>query len=132
VEDVQAVGSCRRQPPFPPNPGAKPDKLVHSYTVDMQVNYRPGDHPVVFHVQSAGKELRPWQAYASYSLTGGFVLYGFCGDGFVVDKVSGTPAARPSHFDDPRTPADMAAYDPESAAQAGVWDMHLKYSCIRQ
>ena len=65
-------------------------------------------------------------------LTGGFVLYGHCGEGFVVDDVSGTAEARPMHFDEPRNPADMAAYDPESAADAGKRDLHLGYTCVRQ
>jgi len=87
--------------------------------------------PVVFRVTSAGKELQPWQAYASYDLTGGFVLYGHCGDGFVIDKVFGTPEAHPSHFDEPRDPADMAAFDPKSAAASGKKVMHLGYTCVR-
>jgi hypothetical protein len=98
----------------------------------MHVNYEPGDHPIVFRVTSAGKELRPWQAYASYSLTGGFVLYGHCGDGFVVDGVFGTPEAHPGHFDDPRSAGDMAAFDPESASAAGKKDLQLGYTCVRE
>jgi hypothetical protein len=97
----------------------------------MHVDYGPGDHPIVFHVRSGKRDLRPWQAYASYMLTGGFVLYGLCGQGFVVDKVYGTPAARPSHFDEPRDPGDMAEFDPETAAQSGKTDLHLGYSCVR-
>ena len=76
---------------------------------------------------SAGRKLMPWQAYASYMLTGGYVLYGYCGDGFVVDKVFGTPEAHPGHFDD-----GTASFDPESAAQSGKWNLHLGYTCIRE
>jgi hypothetical protein len=36
------------------------------------------------------------------------------------------------HFDEPRTPEDMAAFDPESAAAAGKTDLHLGYTCIRE
>jgi hypothetical protein len=97
----------------------------------MRVNYEAGDHPVIFRVTSAGKELQPWQAYASYQLTGGFVLYGLCGDGFVVDKVFGTSEAHPDHFDDPRTPEDRAMFDPEGAAAAGKKDLQLGYTCVR-
>jgi hypothetical protein len=125
------VGKCERHVPFPDYSKAKPDKAVRSYRVEMHVNYEPGDHPVVFRVTNAGKELRSWQAYASYYLTGGFVLYGHCGDGFVVDKVFGTPEAHPQHFDEPRTPDDMAEFDPEGAATAGKKDLHLGYSCMR-
>jgi hypothetical protein len=97
----------------------------------MHVIYGPEDHPIIFRVSSAGRELRPWQAYASYWLTGGFVLYGLCGEGFVIDKVFGTPQANPGHLDDPRTPDDKAEFDPESAAQSGKRDLHLGYTCIR-
>ena len=64
-------------------------------------------------------------------MTGGFVLYGHCGEGFVVDTVFGTPEARPSHFDEPRSETDMASFDPETAAAHDVWDLHLGYTCIR-
>jgi hypothetical protein len=98
----------------------------------MHVNYAPGDHPVLFRVTSGGKELQPWRAYASYMLTGGFVLYGLCGDGFVVDKVFGTPQASPSHFTESRELGDMAMFDPESAAASGKTDLHLEYTCVRE
>ena len=129
VEKVESIGKCPRKPPFPDEPPVKPDGRVSDYTVEMRLTY-PG--PVKFRVQSGGKTLRPSRAYASYFLTGGFVLYGHCGDGFVVDRVFGTPAAKPSHFDEPRTPDDMADFDPESAAQAGKHDLHLDYSCVRE
>jgi hypothetical protein len=132
AERVEPVGACSRRKPFHNYATVRPDAHVRSYRVSMHVDYRPGDHPIVFHVWSAGREIRPWQAYASYMLTGGFVLYGLCGDGFVVDRVYGTPEARPFHFDDPRTPADMAAFDPESAAQAGKAVLDLGYSCVRE
>lgn|SRR5215469_1237116 len=131
VQSIESVGKCERQSPFPDNSKAKPDKAIRAYRVDMQVTYEPGDHPIAFRVTSGGKELLPWQAYASYDLTGGFVLYGHCGDGFVVDKVYGTAEAHPGHFDDPRSPGDMAMFDPESAAAAGKKDLQLGYTCVR-
>jgi hypothetical protein len=133
-QDVQSVfplGACVRRSPLPVYSGLKPDKRVRAYRVTMDADYRPGDHPIVFHVTSAGKELLPWQAYASYQLTGGFVLYGLCGKGFVVDHVFGTPQARPNNFDDPRTPEDMAEFDPETAANAGKRRLHLGFDCVR-
>ena len=131
VEKIELVGACPAQPSLFDHSEAKPDQAIHAYRVDMHVIYRSGDHPIVFHVWSAGKERRPWQAYASYWLTGDFVLYGHCGNGFVVDTVFGTPEAHPEHFDEPRTPSDSASFDPESAAQAGKRDLHLGYTCIR-
>lgn len=131
VEKMEPVGKCVKQQPFPDYSSAKPDERVRAFTVDMHIDYRPGDHPLEFRVQSAGRELRPWQAYASYMLTGGYVLYGYCAKGFVVDKVYGTHEARPMHFDEPRTPEDAAAFDPESAAAVGKTDLRLGYTCIR-
>ena len=131
VQKVEPIGTCRVQPPFDDTSGAKPDPRVDRYTVNMQVDYRPGDHPIVFQVRGAEGALRPWQAYASYRLTGGFALYGLCGEGFVVDAVFGTQAAKPGHFGDPRTPDDWATFDPETAAASGTWDLQLGYTCIR-
>jgi hypothetical protein len=107
-------------------------KSVRQYRVDMYLHYDAGDNPIAFRVTSSGKELHPWQAYASYDLTGGFVLYGHCGTGFVVDKVFGTSQANPSHFDEPQDPSDMASFDPESAASSGTKNLHLGYTCIRK
>jgi hypothetical protein len=71
VDQIEPVGACARQSPFPDYSKAKPDKSIRGYRVDMHVNYRPGDHPFIIRASSADKPLRPWQAYASYSLTGG-------------------------------------------------------------
>ena len=132
VQHIEPVGTCTPKPPLPAESKEKPSENVHQYRVDMLVNYSPGDHPVVFHVTSASKELQPWQAYASYRLTGGFVLYGLCGEGFVVDRVFGTPQASPSHFTEPRDSGDMAMFDPEGAASSGKTDLHLGYTCVRK
>jgi hypothetical protein len=132
VQAVESVGACVQQLPFPDYSKAKPDKTVREYRVDMHIAYEAGDHPILFSVSSAGKELRPWQAYADYLLTAGFVLYGSCAKGFVVDQVFGPPQANPSHFDEPRTSSDAAMFDPESAAAAGKKDLHLGYTCVRK
>lgn len=132
VDRIEPVGACTQQPAFPDYSSAKPDSAISTYRVDMHVDYSPGDHPIVFRVSSTGKELQPWQAYASYDLTGGFVLYGHCGKGFVVDKVFGTPEANPSHFDEPHTTADMAEFDPEGSAAKGKRDLRLGYTCVRE
>lgn len=128
---VKPVGACVRQRPFADYSNVRPDKRVRSYRVAMHVDYRPGDHPVIFRVTSGRTILHPWRAYASYQLTGGFVLYGLCGEGFAVDRIYGTRAARPAHSDDPRGSGDMAQFDPESASKSGKTDLHLGYSCIR-
>jgi hypothetical protein len=132
VEKIEPVGECAKQLPFPDYSKAMPDKSVREYRVEMHVDYEPGDHPITFRVSHAGKELKPWQAYASYMLTGGFVLYGYCGKGFVVDEVFGTPQASPSHFTEHESPDDAAAFDPESAAASGKKDLNLGYTCVRQ
>jgi hypothetical protein len=146
---IAPLGDCARQPPLPARPTAKPDPLVRAYRVEMDVDTSPGDHPVVFRAtdltaSSAGsasgsaggsaggaRALQPWQAYADYRLTGGFVLYGLCGEGFVVDAVGGTPEASPGHFTEARAEDDMAMFDPYGAADAGKTALSLTYTCVR-
>jgi hypothetical protein len=132
VKEIESIGTCDTQLPLPDYSDAKPDETVRKYRVDMHVNSEPRDHPIIFHVSSAGKDLQPWQAYASYMLTGGFVLYGHCAEGLVIDRFFGTSQAKPSHFDEPRTPDDMAMFDPESAAASGKKNLHLGYTCLRK
>jgi len=126
VQEIEPIGRCKTQLAFPDYSHAKPDRTIRAYQVDMRVDYEPGDHPIIFRVSSKGRELQPWQAYASYTLTGGFVLYGYCGQGFVVDKVFGTPEANPSDSD------EVASFDPENAAAEGKKNLHLGYTCIRK
>ena len=73
VGEIEPIGKCDLKTPLPDYSGAKPDNAVRAYRVEMRVDYEPGDHPIVFLVENSGKELRPWQAYASFRLTGGFV-----------------------------------------------------------
>ena len=89
VEKIEPVGECAKQLPFPDYSKTKPDKSVREYRVEMHIDYEPGDHAITFRVSDAGKELQPWQPYASYMLTGSFVLYEYCGKGFVVDEFLG-------------------------------------------
>ncbi|MGA3135530.1 MAG: hypothetical protein ABSC88_06015 [Terracidiphilus sp.] len=131
--EIEPIGKCDLKAPFPDYSDAKPDKAIRAYRVEMHVDLEPGDHPILVRVLSSWKELRPWQAYASYLLTGGFVLYGKCAKGFIVDRVFGTRQAHPSHFSDPRTPDDMAMFDPpEKPVASGVKDLHLGYTCLRE
>ena len=137
VESIDTVGPCTRHKPFPDYSKERPAKDIRSYRVVMRIRYGSKhrgwqDSSVRFRVTSAGKELQPWQAYASYILTGGYVLYGHCGEGFVVNTVFGTPQANPSHFEEARTPEDMAEYDPEGPAAAGIHYLRLGYTCIRK
>jgi len=128
VEQIESVGKCVRRAPFPNFSGVKPDKSVHEYLVEMHVN---GSRPIVFSVSESGRSLRPWQVYASYFLTGGYTLYGMCGDGFVVDKISEAPEVNLQHFDEAHSTNDMAAFDLDKAARFGKKDLHLRYTCLR-
>ena len=128
---LKPVGACVRQPLFADYSKVRPDRRVRSYSVAMHVDYRPGDHPVIFTVTSGRSALHPSQAYASYMLTGGFVLYGLCGEGFAVDRIYGPSIARAAHFGEPRGSGDMAMFYPETAAKSGKTDLHLGYSCVR-
>lgn len=129
---IEPIGYCAKQEPFEEVLASEPEPAIQTYQVEMLVDYEPGDHPIVFRVTSKGKELEPWQAYASYFFTGGFVLYGNCGKGFVVDRVFGTAEASPSHFTERGDGSDQAVFDPESAANAGKKKMSLKFTCVRK
>lgn len=129
VEQVEAVGRCVHKRPFPNYSSVKPGSEIREYRVEMHLD---GDHPIHFRISRAGQSLRPWQAYASYFVAGGgFLLYGACADGFVVDRVRGTPEANPKHFEEARGPSDMAMLDLERAAEQGKKDQHLEFTCAR-
>ncbi len=128
VEQIEAVDRCVHKAPFPDFSNIKPDRAIREYRVEMQVN---SSNPIRFRVSEAGKALLPWQAYASSFLTGGFLLYGSCADGFVVDKVFGTPEAKPAHLEEARGPTDMAMFDLETAAELGKKNPNLGFTCVR-
>ena len=128
VEQIEPVGGCMRKAPFPDFSNVKPDNAIREYRVEMHVH---GNDPIHFRVLQAGKALRPWQAYASYLLTGGFLLYGLCADDFVVDEVFGAPQANPSHSPGARVPGDMAAFDLDRAAGLGKKDLDVGFTCVR-
>jgi hypothetical protein len=134
VDHIESIGTCTPKRPFPDHSKARPDKQIRKYRVEMHIPEGSRDYPIVFRVSSAGKILHPWQAYASYDLTGGDILYGLCGKGFLIDKVFGPPEACPSHFVESktRTSEDMAAFDLERAAAAGKNDLRLGYTCVRE
>ena len=132
VQHIEPVETCTLKPPIPSSGnGTAPDKDVHDYQVDMRVNSSSGDHPVVFRVTSAGKELLPWQAWVRYELTRGFALNGLCDGGFVVDQVFGTLQARPSHLIVPQDSQNIAVFDLRRAALSGKTDLQLGYTCVR-
>jgi hypothetical protein len=128
VEQIEAVGRCVHKTPLPDFSNAKPDSAIREYRVEMYLN---GSLPIHFRVSQAGKDLRPWQAYANYLLTGGFLLYGSCADGFIVDKVFGASEANPAHAEEARSPTDMAMFDLDRAARLGRKDPDLGFTCVR-
>ena len=142
MQHIESVAPCTLKPLIQVGPRERPDKSVRDYRVDMRVNNSPGDHPVVFRVTSAGKELQPsasyasyhlepWTSYVSSRLPGGSALYGTCGEGFVIDEVFGTPQASPSHLTESRDSLDMAMFNLERAVSSGNADLHLGYTCVR-
>jgi hypothetical protein len=128
VEQIESVGKCVRQAPFPDFSGVKPDQSVREYRVEMHVN---GSRPIILTVSEAGHSLRPWQVYASYFLTGVFILEGMCGEGLAVDKVFGTPQANPARSGEARSSTATAIFDLDRAAAAGKRDLHLGFTCVR-
>lgn len=71
VQLIEPIGGCSRHAPFPDDSTAKPDARVLRYKVTMDINFQGAEPAVVMHVTDGGRELRPWNAYAGYYLTGG-------------------------------------------------------------
>jgi hypothetical protein len=131
VEEIEPIGICTRQPPLADFSKAKPDKSIRNYRVEMTIDYTQADRPIFFRVTSKGKELRPWQAYASYFLTGGYVLYGNCAKGFMVNRVFGDSEATPQHFNERGNPDDSAMFDPYDRDGVVNKKLLLGYTCMR-
>ena len=131
VTKITPEGDCVRQAPFPDFSRSRPAKWVRNYRVEMRLDYSARGGLIAFTIFSEGHRLTPWQAYASYDLTGSYVLYGHCAEGYVVSRVFGTPQAHAAHFDEPGTPDDMAMFDPESAAAKHITKLTLGYICRR-
>jgi hypothetical protein len=131
VEEIEVVGECTKQPPFPDFSKSKPDKSIRSYRVEITIDYTLADRPIFFRVTSGGKELQPWQAYASYWLTGGYVLYGNCAKHFAVNQVFGDSEATPQHLGARGDPWDEAMFDPDDTNGASQKKLHLGYTCMR-
>jgi hypothetical protein len=131
VGEIEPIGKCTRQPPLPDFSMAKPDKSIHRYRVEMTIDYEQADRPIFFRVTTGRKELQPWQAYASYLLTGGYVLYGHCAKGFNVDRVFGDSEATPQHFVERGDPDDAAMFDPYDRDRVVKKKLQLGYTCMR-
>jgi hypothetical protein len=92
----------------------------------MRINYQARGGHIVVTAESDGRILTPWQAYASYWLTGGYVFYAYCADGFDLTHFVGTPETKPWLVD------NYIAMDPEGAAQKHVTRLRLDYTCRRE
>ncbi|MES2391667.1 MAG: hypothetical protein V4555_08505 [Acidobacteriota bacterium] len=125
VKSLKLDNDCQPKPPFPDYSQERIDPQLRLYRVIMHTDYRPGDHPLTAEIRTGQRRLTPWQAYASYYFTGGFVLYGYCHDGFDMSHIAGTRAGKPWLVD------NYVAFDPESAAVAGVHQLTLEYTCRR-
>ncbi|WMW80738.1 hypothetical protein RF679_00320 [Undibacterium cyanobacteriorum] len=134
VTIMKGIDGCELSARFPDYSKYKPTPGIRYYRVDFFFRYGDGerDTPINVTVTHKGRKLRPWQAYASYYLTGGFALYGSCAESYVLGRVSGTVEGHPGHFDELGSAVDKAAYDPESAAAAGVHQQRLTYTCVRK
>lgn len=134
VETIETINRCQLSPPTLDYSQYRPHEKLNAYRVDMRLRYADAGHDTSIHfsISNGKKRYRPWQAYASYMFTGGLVLYGYCADGFMVDRVFGDALARPQHFDERGAEGDMAQFDPETAAASGKHHLHLTYTCVRR
>jgi len=123
VDKIVPEKDCVLKSHLPDYSKAKPNPSIRSYRVSIRIDYL-GDH-ITITARSGDRILTPWQAYASYYLTGGFGLYAYCADGFGVVHFTGTPELKPWLID------SYIAADPEGAAQKHVTNLRLDYTCHR-
>ncbi len=125
ADKIEPAKDCVLKPHLPDYSKAKPDSSIRSYRVAMQINYQARGGHIVVTAESGARALTPWQAYASYWLTGGYVFYANCADDFDLTHFAGTPETKPWLID------NYIAMDPESAAQKHVTHLRLDYTCRR-
>jgi len=125
VDKITPSPGCILKPPFPDYSKARPSPSIHSYRVYMRIDYATRGGHIVIAAQSGNKPLTPWQTYARYTLTGGYVFYAYCADGFEITHFTGTPAAKPWLID------KEIAMDPETAASRHINHLRLDYVCRR-
>jgi hypothetical protein len=123
ADKIEPAKDCVLKPHLPDYSKAKPNPSIRSYRVAIRIDYL-GDH-ITITARNGDRILTPWQAYASYQLTGEFGLYAFCADGFDLTHFAGTPEAKPWLID------TYLAMDPEGAAQKHVTHLRLDYTCHR-
>lgn len=125
ITAIEPVGPCILKAALPNFSKSRPKPGLNRYTVTLTFDYGT-DTPLVGYVTSDGKRLGPWQAYAKYELTGGFVLYTYCAKGFGITTFSGASAAKPALYD------GYLALDPETAVAARhVTHLSITYSCVK-
>jgi hypothetical protein len=123
VDKAEPDASCIPQPPLPDFSRAKPNPAIYSYQAKLTVSSL-GEGSIRGKARSNGRVLTPWQAYVHSFLTGGFVLYGSCADGFELSHVSGTPAAHASQID------YQAAMDGD--IEKGIRSAAMTFTCTRE
>lgn len=126
VDKIEPDRGCSKKDPLPDYSLAKPDRGVRSYHVSMKLDYSARGGHVFVTAVSGKRKLSPWQAYASYWLTGGYVFYGHCAEGYKMGRLSGTSEAKPWMMD------DEAILDPESAAEKHIRWVTTDFTCRRK
>ena len=94
VDRIQPDNDCKPLPIEPDLSKVLFPKTVKSYVVTIKVDYRNGGHVEVMVTPTAQSKIvvKPWQAYASYFLTGARdVIWFDCAKGFEMTKASQTP-----------------------------------------
>lgn len=126
ADKIDPDQGCLKQPPLPDYSKTKADSSIRKYRVRMRMDYSARGGKIEVMVRSGDKSLTPWQAYASYWLTGGYVFYGNCAENFAMSHVRGTPEANPRMVD------NQASLDPESAAAKHIRWVTLEFTCRKE
>ena len=123
ADKITPEKDCVLKSHFPDYSKAKPSRAIRKYRVAVRIDYL-GDR-IAISARSENRILTPWQAYASYQLTGSFGFYAHCADGFDLTHFAGTPETKPWLID------NYIAMDPEGAAQEHITRLRLDYTCQR-
>jgi len=126
ADKIYPDNDCEKQPPLPDYSKATPDNSVRTYRVQMKLDYSARGGHIFVSAHSGNRKLAPWQAYASYWLTGGYAFYGYCAKGYDMSRLRGTPEAKPWVVD------NYAAMDPESAAANHIRWIRMQFTCRKE
>lgn len=126
VDQAVPEPSCVSQPASPDMSRARPTSTVRRYYARVTVS-NVGEGAIHAEARSPRHLLTPWQAYTHYFLSGGFVLWVNCADGFRMSHVTGSAEAKPEQWD-----VNQASMDADVGDDKKVKLLGMTFTCTRE